>query len=299
MRMNARELRGNLLLLLTALIWGLAFVAQKLGMEHLGSFSFNAIRTLIGALALLPIAARRRAGDRKSGDGDRRTLIVGGALCGLALFVASNLQQAGLQYTTVGKAGFITALYILIVPLLGLLMGKRVRALFWVAVGLALVGMYLLTMSGSLSISRGDLLVTLSAIGFSVHILVIDHFSPKADGVRMATIQFFVCGLLSMVPMLLWERPSLAAVGASWAPLLYSGMLSCGVGYTLQILAQRDVKPVVASLLMSLESVFAALAGWLVLGQRLSARELAGCALVFAAILLAQLPQKRRASPLP
>jgi len=209
------------------------------------------------------------------------------------LFVASNLQQAGIAHTTVGKAGFITMLYVVIVPILGLLLGKKVRALFWAAVAAAAGGMYLLTMNEAFTISMGDGLVLLSALGFSAHILVIDYFSPRADGLLMALIQFTVCGLLSAVPMLIFERPALSDVAAAWMPLLYAGALSCGAGYTLQIVAQKHVNPVVASLLMSLESVFAALAGWLLLSQALSPRELAGCALVFAAVILAQLPGRR------
>ncbi len=286
--MKGKALRGNLLLMLTALIWGVAFVAQRMGLDHLGSFSFNGLRTLVGALAVLPVALwnRRRVG---GATGDMRSLLIGGAICGAVLCVASNLQQAGLLYTTVGKAGFITALYILIVPLIGLCLGKKVSKWFWVAVAVAVLGMFLLTMRGAEAVSVGDLLVLASAGMFAVHIMVIDYFSPKVDGVMMAMIQFLVSGALSLaLAHFTGEVISWPAVQGALAPMLYSGLLSCGGGYTLQIIAQKDVNPVVASLLMSLESVFAALAGWALLGQAMTGRELFGCGLVFAAIVLAQ-----------
>lgn len=286
--MKGKALRGNLLLILTAMIWGVAFVAQRMGLDHLGSFSFNGLRTLVGALAVMPVAlwSRGREGGAK---GDKRTLIIGGVICGAVLCAASNLQQAGLLYTTVGKAGFITALYILIVPLIGLCLGKKVSKWFWVAVAVAVAGMFLLTMRGAEAVSKGDLLVLASALMFAAHIMVIDYFSPKADGVMMSMIQFLVSGTLSVaIALLTGERIAWSAVQGALMPMLYSGVMSCGIGYTLQIVAQKDVNPVVASLLMSLESVFAALAGWALLGQAMSGRELIGCGLVFAAIILAQ-----------
>ncbi len=286
--MKGKAVRGNLLLILTALIWGIAFVAQRMGLDHLGSFSFNGMRTLLGAFAVMPVAlwSGKRENASKS---DKRTLVIGGIACGAVLCMASNLQQAGLLYTSVGKAGFITALYILIVPLIGLLMGKRVTKLFWIAVTVAVMGMFLLTMRGAEPVSLGDLLVLASACLFAVHIMVIDHYSPKVDATMLSMIQFFVSGVLSIaVALMTGEVFNWTAVKGAMVPMLYSGILSCGVGYTLQIIAQKDVNPVVASLLMSLESVFAALAGWAILGQAMTGRELFGCGLVFAAIMLAQ-----------
>ena len=206
--------------------------------------------------------------------------------------MASSLQQMGIQYTSVGKAGFITALYIVIVPLLGLLFKRRVSGLIWVAVVIAVGGMYLLCITEGFSVGKGDLLVMASAFCFSAHILIIDYFSPKADGVKMSCIQFLVCGLLCAVPMLIMERPSLPQILAAWMPLIYAGVFSCGVGYTLQIVGQRHIDPTIASLILSLESVISVLAGWVILGQKLTVRELIGCILVFCAIILAQLPQK-------
>ena len=292
--MRQKTMRANLLLLLTATIWGTAFVAQSVGMDHVGPFTFICVRYWIGGLFLLPcIRLLDRVVGRPAAAApeNRRGHLIGGVCCGAALFVASVLQQLGIQRTSVGKAGFLTALYILIVPLLGLFVGKRVSRRIWGCVAVALVGMYLLCMTESLSVSTGDLLVMLCAVGFSIHILVIDHFSPRVDGVRMSCIQFFTAGALGIVPMLL-EQPDLSSLLAAAAPILYAGVLSSGVAYTLQVVAQKDTDPTVATLIMSLESVISMLAGWVILGQALSPRELAGCALVFAAIIVAQLPER-------
>lgn len=292
---------NNFLLALTALIWGSAFAAQSVGMDYLGPFTFNSIRSVMGGIVLLPVIFILKRQDRKSGKtktpaGSRKTLIIGGICCGAALAVASSLQQIGIMYTTAGKAGFITALYILIVPILGLFLGKRAGVKVWIGVGLAVVGMYFLCITDGFSISKGDFLVFLCAIVFSIHILVIDYFAPKVDGVGLSCIQFFVCGILCAVPMLVQEQPQIGEILAAWMPLAYAGVLSCGVAYTLQVIAQKNTDPTVASLILSLESVFSVFAGWVILRERLSGRELFGCALVFAAVLLAQLPEKKCAS---
>lgn len=294
------HMKNNAMLLLTALIWGCAFVAQSVGMDYVGPFTFNAVRSLIGAVVLLPVIAlmdRLEGKDKKKAvkKGDTRTLILGGVCCGIALGVASSLQQIGIQYTTVGKAGFITAMYIVIVPLMGVFVGRKVRPVIGLCVVIAVAGLYFLCMKGGFSLGGGDLLVLICAVAFSVHILVIDYFSPLVDGVRMSAIQFLVAGLMCSVPMFLWEQPQPAVILSAWAPILYAGVLSCGVAYTLQILGQKGADPVVASLLLSLESVFSVLAGWVILGQALSARELFGCALMFGAIILAQLPERKPA----
>lgn len=224
-----------------------------------------------------------------------KTEWLGGICCGIALFAASNFQQIGITYTTVGKAGFITALYVVIVPILGLFMKKRVSFLIWICVVLSVIGLYLLCMTeGNFSLAYGDLLVLICAILFSFHILIIDYFSPKGDGVIISCIQFFVCGILSGIVMLFVENPSMEnLVIAKW-PILYAGVLSSGVAYTLQVVAQKGVNPTVASLILCLESVVAVLAGWLILGQDLTSRELVGCLLMFAAIVLAQLPAPKK-----
>ena len=301
--MNAK-LKNDGMLVLTALIWGSAFVAQSVGMDYIGPFTFNSLRCLLGGLVLLPViwfmGRKKASGDTqnnvKEEQKNKKTLVIGGICCGIALAAASSLQQIGLVYTSAGKAGFITALYILIVPLLGLFLGKKVGIKTWAGVGLAVIGMYFLCIKEGFFISYGDFLVVFCAFIFSLHILIIDYFSPKVDGVKLSCIQFWIAGVLCAVPMVLSEKPALDAVAAAYAPLLYAGVLSCGAAYTLQIIAQKNTDPTVASLILSLESVFAALTGWIVIHETLSPKELFGCLLVFAAIILAQLPEKRSAS---
>lgn len=299
---------NNFLLALTAFIWGSAFVAQSVGMDYLGPFTFNLIRSLMGGIVLIPVIfAMRRIGRKRTGqeqtghtgsgtDGtaaENRSLLIGGICCGVALAVGSSLQQIGLMYTSAGKAGFITALYILIVPVMSLALGKRAGIKVWIGVALAVVGMYFLCITDGFSIAKGDACVLLCAIAFSVHILVIDYFAPKVDGVSLSCIQFFVCGILCAVPMLVSEQPQAGQILDAWLPLTYAGVLSCGVAYTLQVVAQKNTDPTVASLLLSLESVFSVITGWIVLGEHLSRREMFGCALVFTAVILAQLPSGR------
>ena len=290
------RMKNNILLVLTALIWGCAFVAQSMGMDYVGPFTFNMARFLIGAVVLLPVIwfmDRQRKTGAEKGAG-QKTLIIGGICCGIALAVASTLQQWGILFTTVGKAGFITAMYIVIVPLLGIFIGKKVRPLIIGCVAIAVVGFYFLCMTESLRLGLGDFLVLLCAIAFSIHILVIDHFSPKVDGVKMSAIQFLTAAIISAIPTLLWEQPVFTEILQAWQPVLYAGVMSCGVAYTLQIIAQKNADPTVASLLLSLESVFSVLAGWVLLGQGLSLKELFGCVLIFCAIILAQLPEKKK-----
>lgn len=293
------KLKNSLLLLLTATIWGVAFVAQSVGMDYMGSFTFSAVRNLIGGVALLPVIWFLGRGKNKQPlpashcKENNRTLIAGGIACGVLLCLASNFQQLGIKYTTVGKAGFITACYIVIVPVLGLFLKKSCGPFIWLAVILALAGLYLLCIQDGFSVGKGDFLVLICSVLFSLHILVIDHFSPLVDGVKMSCIQFFVCGILSGIPALIFEEPTLSGIAAAWIPILYAGVMSCGVAYTLQIVGQKGMNPTIAALILSLESCISVLAGWLLLGQSLSARELAGCMIMFCAIVLAQLPQKK------
>lgn len=291
--------KNALMLVMTAFIWGTAFVAQSMGMDYLGPFTFNGVRSLIGGIALLPCILLLQRWNRedtgaKVQNGNRKDLILGGTACGLLIFGASSLQQLGIQYTTAGKAGFITAFYIVIVPVLGIFLKKRIGWKVWLAVVIALAGLYFLCITESFTIGKGDALIFLCALVFSLHILVIDYFAPRADGVKMSCIQFFVCGIVSLPFMFLLETPTITGILAGGVPLLYAGVLSCGVAYTLQIIGQKNVNPAVASLILSLESCFSVLAGWLVLGENLSARETAGCILMFAAIILAQLPDKKK-----
>ena len=312
----SKKMRGNLMLMLTAFIWGSSFVAQKSGMDLIGPLAFNGIRTLIGGIVLIPAimflknwkvkkalqagetAAEVSEEDRKK---ENRLLIIGGMCCGIALLVASNLQQIGIFYTTAGKAGFITALYVVLVPICGLFIGKKVRPVIWLCVLASAVGLYLLCMpaeGGFGHINKGDLLIMLCALCFTGHILVIDYFSPKVDGIKLSCIQFFVAGILSIIlmfpldPALGFDLPSFSTLIDSWLPVLYAGVLSCGVAYTLQIVAQADTDPTIASMILCLESVFAVIAGMIILGESMSLREIAGCLIMFAAIVVSQLPAK-------
>ena len=265
MERKTSPLRGSVLLLLTAAIWGVAFVAQSVGMDYVGGFTFNSVRSLIGALVLLPVMLfldhREPRSKAQSAFADR-TLLTGGAVCGVFLCLASNCQQFGIKYSTVGKAGFITALYIVLVPIFGLFLKKKCGRFIWTAVVVALAGLYLLCM--------------------------------LVSGVKLSMMQFLICGIGSGIPALLFEHPEISQILAAWKPVLYAGVLSCGVAYTLQIIGQRDLNPTIASLIMSLESCISVLAGWMILHQTLSLREITGCAVMFAAIILAQLPSPSR-----
>lgn len=309
------------MLVLTAMVWGGSFVAQKSGMELIGPFAFNGIRTIIGGIVLIPLimvlhrmkskkqasapAVKADAADSALSEADKKNdqklLITGSICCGLALLVAGMLQQIGMMYTTAGKAGFITALYVVLVPIFGRILGKKIRPLIWLCVLASAFGLYLLCMpaSGGFGhINKGDLIVLACALCFAVHILLIDYFSPKVDGVRLSCIQFFIAGILCMIlmfpldPVLGYDIPSLSQLLDAWIPIVYAGALSCGAGYTMQIVAQADTDPAVASMILCLESVFAVIAGMLILGESLSLREAAGCIIMFAAILAAQLPAR-------
>ena len=294
-----RQMRANLLLVLTAFIWGVAFVAQDVAAEALPPLSFNALRMAVAAIALTPtvwFAGRKneKLQWKSMTAPERKTLLLGGVCCGVMLALGSAFQQLGISLGTgAGKAGFITALYIVLVPLIGAIGGKRAGRLVWIAVLLSAAGLYFLCMQGSFSIDPGDGMLILCALSYSGHILVVDHFSRRTDCFKMSWIQFAVCALICALGAMLFEAPTWAGVRACVIPILYAGVLSGAVGYTLQILAQRDAEPTVASLLMSLESVFAVLAGWVILGDALSLRELAGCLLMMGGIVLAQLPDKR------
>ena len=304
--MKKTQLKNSLLLLLTATIWGVAFVAQSVGMDHVGPFTFNAVRSIIGGIVLIPcifFLDHRKSDQKEELPSPQQqaeqtsTLILGGVCCGILLALASSFQQMGIQYTTVGRAGFITACYIVIVPILGhFFLRKKCGATIWIAVALALAGLYLLCITDGFSIGKGDFLVLICAFLFSLHILVIDYFSPKTDGVKMSCIQFLVCGILTAIPAIILEHPSLSSFNGAWGATLYAGVMSCGVAYTLQIVGQKNMNPTVASLILSLESCISVLAGWIILGQKLSTREIIGCVVMFGAIVLAQLPQKETAS---
>lgn len=289
-----KKLRGNLMLLITALIWGTAFVAQSEGMRYVEPFTYNAMRTLLGGIVLIPIiTAFRMCGKKDHPPKEKIPLkitVTGGIVCGVFLFIASSFQQSGISMTTAGKAGFITALYIIIVPLIEQFLHRKTSIKVWICVLLAAVGFYLLCIKEGFSVSKGDWLVLCCAFFFAMHIMVIDHFNIKqADAMLMSCIQFFTAGILMLICMFLFESPSLDSILNAKYTILYAGIMSSGAAYTLQILGQRDTDPTSATMLMSLESVFAALSGWLFLHEALTAKEIAGCALVFTAVLLAQL----------
>lgn len=294
--MNKTNWKNPILLLMTAIIWGVAFVAQSVGMDYIGPFTFNCVRNIIGGIVLIPCIwflnkwkHKERIVEKAANKENKKTLLIGGICCGIALCLATNMQQIGIQYTTVGKAGFITALYIIIVPIISIFLRKKCGIQVWISVVIALAGFYLLSVKDGFRLEVADACLLCSAVLFSIHILVIDYFSPKTDGVKMSCIQFFVCGILSGLIMLFTETPDLENILAAWLPILYAGVLSCGVAYTLQIIGQKDFNPTIASLILSLESVFSALAGWVILNQALTGRELLGCILIFGAIILAQI----------
>ena len=285
-------------LLLTAFIWGVAFVAQSVGMDYIGPFTFICVRNIIGGLVLIPLIFflskidKTNRSEQEAGEYKKNTLL-GGICCGVFLCAASCFQQFGIMYTTVGKAGFITALYIIIVPVLGIFIKKRVAGIVWLSSVIAIAGFYMLSISGQVIISKGDILVLIGALLFSFHILVIDYFSPKGNSVAISCIQFFTVSIICGILMFILENPQIMDILEAYIPILYAGVMSSGVAYTLQIVGQKNMEPTVASLILSLESVFSALAGWMLLGQGLTTKELIGCGLVFTAVILAQLPQKK------
>ena len=316
-QVKTHKLRHTFFLFLTAMIWGAAFVAQSVSMDYIGPFTFICLRSVIGGLFLIPVIivldGIRKKSQNESADvvnsenilhieteekqrlsWKNKQLIEGGIVCGIFLFFANCFQQTGIQYTTVGKAGFITTFYIIIVPLIGLFFKKYCGILTWIGVVIALAGLYFLCITQKLTIQRGDALILCCSVLYAGQILAIDHYNPFVDGVKMSCIQFLTGGILGAVFMLLFENPSIAMILSAAGPILYTGIMSTGVGYTLQIVGQKGLNPTVAALILSLESVFSALSGYVFLHQVLTTRELIGCALMFIAIVLAQLPDIRR-----
>ena len=295
-----RRMLGNALLVLTALIWGMAFVAQRQGMESIEPITFCASRMALSAVAVgLVMVLMGRRGERSLSQAElearNKSSLLGGVCSGVFLASATVMQQMGLVTTTAGKAGFITAMYMLLVPVIGFVLFRRRNSwLVWLAVLIGVAGMYLLCVNEDFSLTRGDALVCVCALLFSGQILCIDHFAPRADPIRMSAVQFITSTVLCAAAAFILEKPGWDKVASAAIPILYCGILSGGVGYTLQIVAQRFTDPTVASLLMSLESVFAAIGGALLLGERMHARELAGCLVMMVAIVLVQLPVPRR-----
>ncbi len=296
-----KHFMGNILLLLASFVWGIAFVAQTEGMEFVGPFTFQGSRFVIAVVVLIPVMLISDSFKKKQGiyvpltKEQTRYHIKGGIVCGIILTIAANIQQVALQYTTAGKGGFITAMYILFVPLAGIFLKKRISLKVWIGVVVAVAGLYFLCMNESLSVNKGDVLLLLCAVAFTFHIMVIDKYSPGCDGIRLSIVQFTTAAIISVTIMLIVEKPQLNDLVSAWLPIAYAGALSCAGGYTLQIIGQKyATNATVASLLMSLESVFSVLAQMAILKDIPSSREFLGCALMFGAIILAQLPDKKK-----
>lgn len=306
MTMKKNHLLQNSCAVLAAFIWGFAFVTQSVGAQHMGPFTMNAARSVIACavMGVVCLSFRKMRGETWAQSKEKnprylRELLLGGVCCGTALTVANNLQQKGIETTTSGKAGFLTALYIVIVPVLGLLLKKRAARTVWVGVGTAVAGLYFLCVQENLSIAPGDFYILLAAVFFSLQILLVDHFVQGISGMELAFVQTFTVMVLSGIGMVVLETPTWADIRAAIWPLLYLGVFSSGVAYTLQIIAQKGSNPTVISLLLSLESVFATLSGALVLGEGMNGREYVGCALMLGAVVLAQLPSKGQTLPVP
>lgn len=278
------------MLFLAACIWGFAFAFQSQGMEHMGPMTFNGTRFLIGAVVLVPVIFLfKKPGEKKTvTKKDVKISVLGGVVCGLCLFAASSLQQFGILYTSVGKAGFITTLYIILVPIIGIFFKRKVSVVVWIGATLAVVGMYLLCVSETMSINKGDIFAFCCAIVFAFHILSVDYFAPKTNGIVLSCLQFLASGTCAMVCAFIFERPTFIEITSGIVPLLYVGIMSSGVAYTLQILGQKNAEPTIASLIMSLESAVSVLGGWLILHEKLTAKELLGCLMMFVAVVVVQ-----------
>lgn len=296
--MKNKNLLGSAQLMLAAFIWGSAFVAQAEGMNHVGPLTFLSVRFFIGGAVLIPVIIFRNViyknnpNYRKGQKGGAAALLLGGIICGLLLTIASGFQQVGLLYTSVGNAGFITTLYVVFVPLCGIFFRKLPSFNIWIAVIIATVGLYLLCMTDGLKLGLGDTLILICAICYTAHIMVVDRFAEKVDPIKLSCMQFLTVGVVALPLALIFETPSMNEIFSAWLPILYAGVLSSGVAFTLQVVAQRYTEPTIAAITMSFESVFAVLSGCVVLGDIPSPREWFGCGIMFAAIILAQFPAK-------
>lgn len=307
-----KQIRSSLLLLIAAIIWGSAFVAQSEGMAYVEPFTFCGIRFLIGSVVLLPFVSFMKKKETGNGnllqDFDKsngiingikgfykihRELFVGSVLCGIVLCFATNFQQQGMKYvSSVGKAGFITTLYIVLVPILGLFLRKKVRVLVWIALGFAVAGLYFLCITDTIILEPADIFLILCALCFALQIIFVDMYAPKVNCVALSSLQFFLTGVISVICMFIFEKPTIAGIIGAAIPILYAGVMSSGIAFTLQVIAQKDLDPTLASMIMSLESVVSVLSGMLLLGQKLSVREIIGCILMFTGVILSQLPEK-------
>ncbi|MHC1722943.1 MAG: DMT family transporter [Aminipila sp.] len=290
--MKNLQIRGEVLLTITSLLWGASFVAQRIGMNYIGPFTFTASRFLIGALSLIPVIFlmdKINAKQEVTVPKETKSLLVGGIACGVALFSAISFQQIGLIYTTAGKAGFITALYIVLVPLLGLFLHKKVEKIIWFGVALAVIGLYLLCVKDGSGMSKGDLIVLCGTFFWAIHILTVDHFVQKVDSLKMSFLQFLIAGIISLIVAAFSETIIFSDIVRSAGPILFTGIFVVGIAYTLQILGQKDTNPTIAALILSMESVFAVISGMIFLGEQMSAKEVMGCILMFSAVIITEL----------
>jgi drug/metabolite transporter (DMT)-like permease len=285
--MKTGVLKNDLLLLLTAMIWGFAFVAQRVGMRFIEPFTYNGVRFALGTISLLPLLyLRRQSSERRQVP--FAILLATGAAAGFFLFIAASLQQIGLVYTTAGKAGFITTLYVVLVPLFGIVIGRGTGVAGWVGVVLAVSGLYLLSVREGFTVAPGDLLVLASAVFWALHVLIIDRYGRKVDSIELSVLQFAICSLLCLATAFVIETPTIDGILSASVPILYGGLFSVGIAYTLQVVAQKKAPPSHAAIILSLEGAFAALGGWLLIGEMLDVRSIAGCALMFAGMLASQ-----------
>jgi drug/metabolite transporter (DMT)-like permease len=293
--MNNKRVQANMLLLLTAAIWGFAFVAQRVGSKYVGAFTFNGIRFALGSLSLIPLIIyldKRKKNNNRSGSTTEVLLketILSGVVIGVLLYLGATLQQIGLNYTTAGKASFITGLYMVIVPIIGIFLKHKIGKNSWIGILLAVIGLYLLSINENFSISNGDLLELIGAIFWAFHILTIDHFSKKVDPLKLSCIQFATCSFLSLTSAFIFEQITVSGVSEALIPILYGGLLSVGVAYTLQVVSQKNAKPSHAAIILSMESVFGAIGGALLLGETMSTRGYIGCILILGGILVSQI----------
>ena len=292
---RTKNTRGTVLLMFASIIWGSSFVPQRVAMQHMQPFTFTAARFILGVIVLLPILMVLKSGGKKDPDKTSvkvplKTYLTAGGVCGGLLFMAVSFQQFGMQTTDAGKAGFISSMYVVVVPLLGLMTGRRARKTVWLGVLLAVAGVYLLSFTSQLRIERGDLVVLMGTVFWAAHILMLDRFLSEVDGLSLAVLQFLAAGLIALASALLIEKPEIAQIQPGLWTILYSGIVVVGGGYTLQALGQKSIHPTVAAIIMSTEAVFAVFFGWALLGEHLSIRELAGCVLMFAAVIAAQMP---------
>ena len=293
--MNNKRLRANMLLLLTAAIWGFAFVAQRVGSQYVGAFTFNGIRFALGSISLLPLIIYFHKGKKNYSNNKLdlkvtvKKVIVPGVLVGAILYAGSTLQQVGLIYTTAGKASFLTGLYMVLVPIIGIFLGHKIGKNSWIGVGLAIIGLYLLSITDNFGIGYGDLLEVIGAVFWAVHILTIDYFSHKIEPLKLSCVQFATCSILSLITAFIFEPITLGGISKALIPILYGGFLSVGVAYTLQVVAQKNAKPSHAAIILSMESVFGAIGGALLLGENMNTRGYVGCIFILGGILLSQI----------